>query len=221
MHRLALALVVVVGCKKSEAPAPAATGSGAGSAIVAPAIDAAPPIDAAAPDAPPPDAAPAGIIITKDGLSVMPSYNRKGKSDEETVADIQTKLPGFKVDFEVMEYADEHEEGYYSVKKGEEEVAQFFRLENDAVDVRVMGPMFATAEGVRPGDKLSVLVAKHSDVACEAVDNSELGLLRCSSAGVPGLVFVLDAATYKGKRSGKIDAAKLAERPIFIIAAGT
>jgi len=219
--RFALVLLAILGCKKAQEPVPAGSGSGSGSAVAV-----APAVDAATPDAPPPDAAvdaptaPTGIIIGKDGLSVMPSYNRKGKSDEETVADIQTKLPDLKVSFEVMEYADEHEEGYYSAKKGEEEVAQFFRTETDGVDVRVTGPMFATAEGIRPGDKLSVLIAKHADVACEAT-KSELGFLQCKSTGLPGLVFVLNAEKYKGKQSGKLALDKLADRPIYIIAAGT
>lgn len=218
MKRLALLLVVILGCKKTQEPVAAGSGS---AVVVASAIDAAapdaPPPDAAAPDAPP---APTGIIIGKDGLSVMPSYNRKGKSDDETVADIQTKLPDLKVSFEVMEYADEHEEGYYSAKKGDEEVAQFFRTETDGVDVRVTGPMFATAEGIRPGDKLSVLIAKHADVTCEAIAKSELGFLQCKSAGLPGLVFVLDAEKYKGKQNGKLAIDKLADRPIYMIAAG-
>jgi hypothetical protein len=216
MHRLALVLVAIVGCKKAPTQEPVTTGSGSGSAVV---VVAPPPIDAAAPDAPPD--APTGITIGKDGLSVMPSYNRKGKSDDETVADIQTKLPGFNVSFEVMEYADEHEEGYYSAKKGDEEVAQFFRTETDGVDVRVTGPMFATALGVKPGDKLSATFAKDVTVACEAHDNSELGLLQCTSSREPGLIFVLDAQTYKGKRSGKLALDKLADRPIYMIAAGT
>jgi hypothetical protein len=200
MQRFALLLLAITSCKK-DAPAPV---SASGSAV-----------------APPPDAVPTSITISKDGLSVMPNYNRKGKSDEETVADIQTKLPDFTVSFEVMEYADEHEEGYYSAKKGEVEVAQFFRLENDGVDVRVTGPMFATTEGVHPGDKLSAVIAKHPDVTCEANDRSELGMLQCTTAGVPGLVFVLNARTYKGKTSGKLAVDTLADLPIYIIAAGT
>jgi hypothetical protein len=217
MKRFALVLVALVGCKKAATQEPVTTGSGSGSAVVV----APPPIDAATLDAPAPDAPPAGITIGKDGLSVMPSYNRKGKSDEETVADIQTKLPDLKVSFEVMEYADEREEGYYSAKKGDEEVVQFFRTETDGVDVRVTGPMFATAEGIKPGDKLSALIANRADVTCEAHDKSELGLLQCKSAGLPGLVFVLNAETYKGKQSGKLAVDKLVDRPIYMIAAGT
>ncbi len=213
MQRISLLLLAIIGCKKSAEPV--ATGSGSASAVVV-----APAIDAAAPDAAPP-AAPTGITVGQDGLSVMPSYNRKGKSDEDTVADIQTKLPDLKVSFEVMEYANEREEGYYSAKKGADEVAQFFRTEADGVDVRVTGAMFATTEGVKPGDKLSVLIAKHTDLACDAVADSELGLLQCKSAGLPGLVFVLDAENYKGKQSGKLAIEKLVDRRIYMIAAGT
>jgi hypothetical protein len=214
MLRFALILLAILGCKKGATQEPVTAGSGSAVAV-------APAIDAAAPDAPAPDAAPTGITIGKAGLSVMPSYNRKGKSDEETVADIQTKLPDLKVSFEVMEYADEREEGYYSAKKGDDEVAQFFRTETDGVDVRVTGPMFATADGIRPGDRLSALVAKHPDVTCEATGTSELGLLQCKTAGLPGLVFVLDAETYTGKQSGKLALDKLVDHPIYIIAAGT
>jgi hypothetical protein len=220
MSRSVAVLVLLLACKQSapkEQPAPPA-GSGSGSAVVANA-----PIDAPAPDAPAPDAPAVAITLTKAGFSVMPAYKRTGKSDEEVVADIRTKLavlPSLKVSFEVMEYADEREEGYFSVKHGETEVAQLFRTDpGDGIDVRVVDLMVPTEEGIRVHDKASVLFAKHPEITCEAVTDSELGLLQCR--GAPGdLVYVLDADGYKGKRAGKLPTARLADRPIFMIAAG-
>lgn len=245
MRTAALVLALLIGCDKKGPPqAPMASGAlAAGSAVVAQAMetaasdaampDAAVPtaavLDAAAamPGAPGATAAPgvvsATIMITANGLSSMPSYKRTGKTETEVVADIQARLaalPGLKVSFAVMEYADEHEEGYFSVKQGEEEVAQLFRTEGDGVDVRVFGAMFPTPDGVRTGDKAAALVARYPDLACEAHDGSELGLLQCRSRKAAGLVFILDATKYKGKRRGKLDVTKLGDRPIFMIAAG-
>lgn len=217
-------LALLIGCDKKNPPQapPVGSGSEPGSAAVAPAMDATI-VDAAMPDAPAPDAAAAAITITADGLSSMPSYKRTGKTEDEVVADIQTKLaalPQLKVSFEVMEYADEREEGYFSVHQGQEEVAQLFRTQGDAVDVRVIGAMFPTADGVRTGDKVAALVARYPDLACEAHAGSELGLLQCQSRKAAGLVFVLDAEKYKGKPRGALDIAKLRDRPIYMIAAG-
>ncbi|HWO17271.1 MAG TPA: hypothetical protein VNO30_00785 [Kofleriaceae bacterium] len=235
MRTAAVILALLGACDKKSTPqAPpagsggsAGSGSGSGSASSALVADAAV-VAAAMPDAPAPDAAvaaaaAAAITITADGLSSMRSYKRTGKTEDEVIADIQTKLaavPGLKVGFDVMEYADEREEGYFSVKQGEAEVAQLFRTENDGVDVRVTGAMFPTTDGVRTGDKVGALAAKYPDLVCDAHEDSELGLLQCRSKQAAGLVFVLDAETYKGKKRGKLDVAKLRDRPIYMIAAG-
>jgi hypothetical protein len=238
MRTIVVALALLIGCDKKSAPQATSAGSAstAGSATVAPAMDAAVDdaamgdaavSDAAMPDAAMPDAsASAGaatIMLTADGLSSMPAYKRTGKTENEVVDDIQARLavlPGLKVSFAVMEYADEHEEGYFSVKQGEEEVAQLFRTEGDGVDVRVLGAMFPTPDGVRTGDKAATLVSKYPDLACEAHDGSELGFLQCRSRKAAGLVFILDATKYHGKQHGKLDLAKLRDRPIYMIAAG-
>ncbi len=225
MRTAVVALVLLIGCDKKSTPQapPVGSGSGSGSAAVAPAMDA-PLVDAATPDAPAPDAAAAAIMITADGLSSMPSYKRTGKTEDEVVADIQAKLaalPGLKVSFEVMEYADEREEGYFSVQQGEDEVVQLFRTDHDdGVDVRVTGAMFPTPDGVRTGDKVAALLARYPDLACEAHKASELGLLQCQSAKAAGLLFILNAEKYKGKRRGKLDVAKLRDLTIYMIAAG-
>jgi hypothetical protein len=220
--RIALSVVLVlsVACnKKTQEPAPGSASVASGSAP-APAIDAAAAmaVDAAvAVDA----AAAAGpLMIGKDGLSAIPRYKRTNKSDDDVTKDLAAKLAPFTVSFDVMEYADEREEGYFSVKQGETEVAQIFRIDDDGIDVRVLGAMIPTADGIRTGDKVSALAAKYSDLACEANKNDELGFLQCTSPKADGLVFVLNAEKYKGKQSGKLDVAKLADMPIFIIAAG-
>jgi len=218
MSRSCAVLVLLLGCKQSAPEVQPVSPVGSGPPVVATA-----PIDAPPTDAPTPDAPAVAITLTKAGFSVMPAYKRTGKSDQEVVAEIQTKLavlPSLKVSFEVMEYADEREEGYYGVKQGETEVAQLFRTDpGDGVDVRVLDVMFPTADGIRVHDKASVLFAKHPEITCQAHPDSELGLLQCRGAAGE-LVYVLDATGYKGKRAGKLPMAKLADRPIFLIAAG-
>jgi hypothetical protein len=224
MRMTVMVLVWLVGCDKKSTPQapPVASGSGSGSAAVVRVPDAAV-IDAAIPDAPAPAAAAGAITISAAGLSSMPSYKRTGKTDAEVIDDIQARLaalPRLKVSFEVMEYAGEREEGYFSVKQGDDEVAQLFRTEGDGVDVRVIGAMFPTADGVRTGDTVAALAARYPDLACEAHKDSELGLLQCRSAKAAGLVFVLDAEKYQGKQRGKLELVKLRDRPIYMIAAG-
>jgi hypothetical protein len=211
--RVVVLVAALIACKKD--PQKAEPGS---ASVVVVAVDAAPvTAEASLPDDAVPDAATVGLTISKDGLSFLPNYKRTGKTETEVVTDLQSKLAAYTVSFEVMEYADEHEEGYFSVKQGDTEIIQMFRTENDGIDVRVMGSMIPTADGIKTGDKLSVLAAKYPALACTIHKDSEIGLLQCTAGG---LVYVLDARKYKGKQSGKLDVAKVADLPIFMIAAG-
>lgn len=203
---VAAALAALVACKKADAPA--ATGSAAsGSAPAQPvAIDAAPPPVAV-------DAPAAAPVLTKAGLSVLADYKRGDMSDEDSVAWIQKRLPDDKVSFEVMDIG-EREEGYYSVKRGETEVAQLVRAENGTLETRVLGA-FATDDGFTVGKTAADLFAKHPDAACAIHDDSALGSLQCETGG---FIYVLDGTNYKGPKKGKLAAKIVAALPVFIIA---
>ena len=214
---LVAVLAFATGCKK-EREGDRAMGSATPAAAV-PAeagisIDAAPPssIDAPALDA----AAPGEITITKDGLSTLPNLKEEPGGEDELVKAMQSKLPGFTVSFDVMDTAS-GEEGYFSVKQGETDVARIVRRDEGRLAVVVMGSEIPTSEGARTGDKVSAVAAKYPDLTCAAVAGSELGLLQCRAAG---LVFVVDAEKYKGKKQGKLDVKKLADLTVFEIAAG-
>ena len=120
-----------------------------------------------------------------------------------------------------MDYENpEREEGYFSVKRGETEVAQMFRRDDDGLDVRVIDPVFPTADGIHAGDKAAVLFEKHPEVTCKGEPDSQLGMLQCRGAA-GDLLFVLDAENYKGKPKGKLSLQKLADRPIYMIVANS
>jgi hypothetical protein len=182
-------------------------GGGSGSASPPPAIDAmaAPMIDA--PGAPAIDAAspsPADTFtITKDGVGPIVGFKGVASDDQASIAELQKLLAGTGLDvrFEVMDIGegeDEAEEGYYSIRQGDAEVAQVMRTE-PVMTVHVTSPRFATTDGVRVGDTLPDLTAKRNALACQVRTGEPLGLITCRSPGEPDVVFVLDAACWKGK----------------------
>ena len=216
-HLWVAVLACATACKK-EKKGDRSMGSASPAAAIA--ADAAIIVDAAAAssvDAPELDAAASGAVtITKDGLSSLPDLKEEPGGEDELVTQMQSKLPGFTVAFDVMDTAN-GEEGYYSVKQGETDVARIVRRDDGRLGVVVMGSAIPTPEGVRTGDKVSAVAAKYPDLACAAVSGSELGLLQCRAAG---LVFVVDAEKYKGKKQGKLDVKQLADMTVFEIAAG-
>ncbi len=209
MRALAAALVSI-GCNNSGPPAPVPTPVPVSVPDAAP-RDAPPQPDAARPDASAASAASASsaILITKDGFSTFPHYKRTHMTDLEVTRDLAAKLAPLDVQFAVMDYADDREEGYFSVKHGDREVAQIFRTEyQDGIQVRILGPQFATADGLHTGDTAATLFAKRPKVTCAADVGAELEL-QCHDSD---LMFVLDATGFTAKKSRELTAAEVATR---------
>lgn len=169
----------------------------------------------AATPAPTPTPTPAGsLVITEKGLGALAGMTSPDLA-ALTAAFAKHELT---VGEEVMELPPnfEAEEAYISVKKGEREVLQIM---GDG-EVHAVDPMFATTDGIKPGDPASVLADKRQDVTCKATKNNRLGYLTCTSAAEPSITFALDAKNYKGKASDEgtpVQLASLAKRKIVEI----
>src|SRR4051812_23834150 len=69
------------------------------------------------------------VVISAEGVGGIVSYQWGGKSEDDVAKELEVALsgtPGLKVELGVMG-PDEHEEGYWSVKHGETEVAMVMR----------------------------------------------------------------------------------------------
>lgn len=207
------ATLAAVGCKKDSAT------PNEGSAVAA--TPATPPrVVADAPATPADAAASATFEISERGVGPITDLSLAGKDegDEPERAKLTGLLKpiGLTVGFEVMDMPGdvETEEGYFSAKKGDQEVLQIFRT--DPVTIHVVDPMFATSDGLKVGDTGAVLAAKRKNIECRATIGDTLGDLTCRDPGEPHIVFVLAA---KGvKASGKpLPVAKFADRGILQI----
>ncbi|HEY4056130.1 MAG TPA: hypothetical protein VGM39_05950, partial [Kofleriaceae bacterium] len=84
----------------------------------------------------------------------------------------------------------------------------------------VLDPMFATADGIKPGDAMSTLGDKRKDVTCTAKKDNRLGYLTCVSAAEPNLTFVAEATGYKGKATKAgvpVELSSIADRKLLSI----
>jgi hypothetical protein len=190
--------VLAVACGKGKEKAGGGAGTGAPPVMAIDAAAAVPVIDAA------PAPAPADTFtISKDGVGPIVAFKGVDGDDQASIAALAKLLAGtgLAVRFEVMDLGngeDEAEEGYYSIRQGDEEVAQVMRTE-PFMTVHVVSPRFATSDGLRVGDTLPDLAGKRNAVACQVRPGEPLGLITCRSPGEPDVVFVLDAACWKGK----------------------
>lgn len=200
---------LAVGCKKtSSAGSGSATASTTGSATHA----------ATAPaDAAPAPAADTKLVISHKGVGPITDFKpAPGEGDEpeqQKLAGWLTPL-GLEVGFDVMDTGNDTEEGYFSAKKGEQEVLQVFR--GDPIVVHVVDPMFKTTDGLAVGDTGAALSAKRPDIACDADPDNPLGALTCRSPGEPDVVFVLEGNGVK-KWKKPIDPKRFSARKILEI----
>ena len=227
--RGALVLLLVTACGKSK-PAPSQ-----GSAVPTPQTtpadaqstgSAAVPIDAAALDAPAPDAAVATgpTISNKDGLSTLGKLMWNKQDETATAAIIQKKI-GLKdvtVSFDVMDVPGEveREEGYWSVKRGDKEIIQVLRAEQGPDEgpaaVIVWTNDVSTVDGIKVGDTVATLQAKHPDLACHGttIAGTVSADIACRSASEKHIAYFLNAE----KAKGQTKPAKLADVDIVAIA---
>lgn len=125
------------------------------------------PIDAAAPDG----AIAIGPVISRGGVGTLGKLEWWKLENEELIARIQKAIPlnGATVGFDVMElpFHGEAEEGYFSIKRGEEELVQVLRTHDDnPAAVVVWTKEIPSADGIRVGDKMEALAAKRPDLKC-------------------------------------------------------
>lgn len=125
------------------------------------------PIDATVSDA----AVATGPVISRGGVGTLGKLEWWKLENEELVARVQKAIPLKRatVSFEVMElpFHGEAEEGYFSIKRGDEELAQVLRTHDDKpAAVVVWTNEVPTADGIRVGDKMEALVARRPDLAC-------------------------------------------------------
>jgi hypothetical protein len=230
-----LVVAVAVGCKKDKKDAAPvdvpAVGSGSGTAAGTAAVAATGSGSAGSAgsgsasmtgsDA---GSATASLVISQQGVGPIQDLEQTTVDADEQQKRLEGLLAplGLTISMEVMDMPGEieREEGYFSAKKGDKEILQIFDAAvevNPNITIHVVDPMFATTDGIKVGDKLSVLADKRKDLACTADSDAELGFLTCKSAAEPDIVFVLDATDYKGKSGKPIDLAKNADRALLEI----
>jgi hypothetical protein len=168
---------------------------------------------------PPVDAAvAAGPVISRAGVGTLGKLEWWKLDNEEIFKRMRTgiPLPGATASFDVMElpFVEETEEGYFSMKRGEEELLQVLRTHDDKpASVVVWSPEIPTSAGIRVGDKVDALIAKRPDVAC-TVDmfGTFIGMIAvyidCASPAEPEIRYFVDPGKQTFK-NGKIDTKKL------------
>lgn len=209
---------MIVACKKKEpekTPAPPQP-------AVADAAVAAEPIDASAPDAP-----AAKLVLTREGLGPLQGVDWSKHDGDGTVKVIQDALaplmPGITTAFDVMDVPGEveHEEGYLSVKRGEKELVMV--LSDTVPTILVWTPEIPTDEGIKVGDTVATVLAKHPNLHC-ANDPGALiaemvaADIKCDDKDAPGMLYVLDPNKKKLKR-GELKPSSVADVPIAAIVA--
>jgi hypothetical protein len=141
--------------------------------------------------------------ISQRGVGPIVDFRGVEADDQASIAALQELLggSGLEVSFEVMDIGTdevEAEEGYYSIRKGEEEIAQVMRTE-PFMTVHALSPLYATRDRISPGSKLPALAAARPSVACTASATEGLGAVICRTAEEPDVVFVMTAACHGGE----------------------
>lgn len=184
------------------------------------------PADAGAVDAVAPDAAVATgpTMSNQGGLSTLGKLEWSKQDENATAAIIQKKigLPGVKVSFDVMDVPGEveTEEGYWSVKRGDDEIIQVLRAMQGPDDgpaaVIVWTPEVQTVDGIKVGDTVATLQGKHADLACHGttIAATVSADIACRSASEKHIAYFLDAK----KAKGQTKPAKLGDVGIVAIA---
>jgi hypothetical protein len=159
-------------------------------------------------------------VISEKGVGPITDLVQGDRDDDaelKLIADAVAPL-GLTATSEVMDMPGEveHEEGYFSVKKGDDEVLQIFRgdPEDPSLKIHVIDPMFATADGAKVGSAIGMVDGDHKDMTCKVDPDSELGYITCTAPSAPKLTFVVDATKFKGKT---FDPHKDGERKVVVI----
>lgn len=215
MRTLVLALLLAA-CDKGKAtpkPAPAPQAELMKAVLEAPRVDAS--IDAALGAAL--DAAPTqGVVISRAGVGKLGKLEWWKLDNDAVFKRISDGmgLPGATVGFDVMElpFVDETEEGYFSLKRGDEELAQVLRTQDAKAErpasVVVWTSDIPTADGIRVGDNVDALARKHPDLACKVdMYGTFIGMIAvyiaCTSPAEPEISYFIDAGKQIFK-NGKI-----------------
>ena len=225
MRSLVLALLLAACDKGKPAPKPLP----APQAELMKAVVEGPRSDAAIADAAATDVAnapSAKVTISRAGVGTLGKLEW-WKLDENQIAkrvEAGIGLPGTTVRFDVMElpFVDETEEGYFSLRRGEEELAQVLRTQGakreEPAAVVIWTNEIPTADGIRVGDKVDALVAKHPDLGCKVdMYGSFIGMIAvyiaCTSPAEPEITYFIDAGKQMFK-NGKIAPKQLANLAI-------
>lgn len=169
------------------------------------------------------DAPAKSVAISRAGVGTLGKLEWWKLDNDEVFKRIAAGmgLPGATVGFDVMElpFVDETEEGYFSLKRGDEELAQVLRTPDDKpASVVIWTSEIPTADGIRVGDKVDALVAKHPDLGCKVdMYGTFIGMIAvyiaCTSPAEPEITYFIDAGKQIFK-NGKIAPKQLANLAI-------
>ena len=166
---------------------------------------------------------PRSVAISRAGVGKLGKLEWWKLDNDEIFRRINSGmgLPGAAAGFDVMElpFVDETEEGYFSLKRGDEELAQVLRTpDNKPASVVVWTREIPTADGIRVGDKVDALLAKHPDLSCKVdMYGTFIGMIAvyiaCTSPAEPEITYFIDAGKQMFK-NGKIAPKQLANLAI-------
>jgi hypothetical protein len=166
---------------------------------------------------------PKSVAISRAGVGTLGKLEWWKLDNDEVYRRITDGmgLPGATVGIDVMElpFVDETEEGYFSMKRGDEELAQVLRTPDDKpAAVVVWTSEIPTVDSIRVGDHVDALLAKHPDLSCK-VDMYGTFIhmiavyIACTSPAEPEITYFIDAGKQMFK-NGKIAAKQLANLAI-------
>lgn len=154
--------------------------------------------------------------ISQRGVGPIIAFTGTFADDDGNIAALKELLggpeSGLDVAFGVIDIGDEveAEEGYYSIRVRDEEIARVMRTE--PVTVYAVSPRYRTRDNIRVGMKLADLAAARPSVTCTATERGQYGSLTCRTAEEPDVIFVFIAACFPGEYPAKetpVEAAKL------------
>lgn len=207
--RMVVVLGLLASCDKGKSKPPPP----------APAPEVQRPLDAAVVDA----VVATGPVITRGGVGTFGKVDWSKLDNDALIARVKTAIPlrDATVSFDVMElpFHGETEEGYFSIKRGEEELAQVLRTHDDKpAAVVVWTNEIPTAQGIRVGDKVDTIVAKRPDLAC-TVDMMGTFVemiavyVACTSPAEPEITYFIDVGQQMFK-NGPIETKRIANLAI-------
>jgi hypothetical protein len=221
-------VLALAACGHGSPATPPATGSGSAQVVSTTAHPVA--ADAAAPPVEV-DAAAPSLTLSRQGLGPLGRFEWWKQDEDATAKRIATALaalPGITVKFDVVDVPGEveREEGYWSVRRKDDELVAVLRQSGDKGElpaaVIVWTAEIPTDDGSRVTDKLSAVLARHPDLACTfapdgMVAETIAAPLQCHSAAAPELVYLVKPPK-KDPKAGALDAKKLGDLAVAGIA---